>query len=625
MAARKLQQEVDKCFKKVAEGVAEFEAIYEKIEQSNNISQKEKLEDNLKREIKKLQRLRDQIKTWAASNDIKDKAPLLEHRRLIETQMEKFKAVEKAMKTKAYSKEGLASSAKLDPQEQAKAEASDFLNNMVDELEQQIETLEAEAEAIQATMKKGKSQTAKAERMAEIERIIERHKWHQGKLELIRRSLENGGVDTDQVTDLEETIRYYVSDGMNDDFIEDEEMYEELNLDEEEGVYGVPQDGDKNSSQDTQSLADEPTPEPEIVKPPPKPKAVAEASASGRRSSAQSKSPLPALATLHTPLQTISSNGAANGPAMKPAIVPARPAEGLKYASAAAAAAASDKIGISPLPPPPGAAPINSGTPATQSKSSVAGSPAAAPAHPVSAKEPEPKQSAAPSSSASETPATVSKPTPAQTKAEKRALKNQAAAEASAAAKAPQTNGGANVVRPSVEEEEESIYHLPSSLQDLVESFEVSRKRPAPFSSPSTQRMLQASQAMCPDIMDTDVPRTYRPELRLNSTGVGFPQEPLALFDDPRLYSRIDPDTLFYVFYYKQGTPQQYLAAKALKDQSWRFHKQYQTWFQRHEEPKNITEEFEQGTYRFFDYESTWMNRRKADFKFAYKFLEDDV
>ncbi|EFQ35039.1 Not1 domain-containing protein [Colletotrichum graminicola M1.001] len=642
MAARKLQQEVDKCFKKVAEGVAEFEAIYEKIEQSNNISQKEKLEDNLKREIKKLQRLRDQIKTWAASNDIKDKAPLLEHRRLIETQMEKFKAVEKAMKTKAYSKEGLASSAKLDPQEQAKAEASDFLNNMVDELEQQIETLEAEAEAIQATMKKGKSQTAKAERMAEIERIIERHKWHQGKLELIRRSLENGGVDTDQVTDLEETIRYYVSDGMNDDFIEDEEMYEELNLDEEEGVYGVPQDGDKNSSQDTQSLADEPIPEPDVVKPPPKPKAVAEASASGRRSSAQSKSPLPALATLHTPLQTISSNVAANGPAMKPAIVPARPAEGLKYASAAAAAAASDKIGISPLPPPPGAAPINSGTPATQSKSSAAGSPAPTPAHPVAAKEPEPKQSAAPSSSASETPATVAKPTPVQTKAEKRALKNQAAAEASAAVKgeslsidcqlhdvltfaAPQTNGGTNGVSSSVEEEEESIYHLPSSLQDLVESFEVSRKRPAPFSSPSTQRMLQASQAMCPDIMDTDVPRTYRPELRLNSTGVGFPQEPLALFDDPRLYSRIDPDTLFYVFYYKQGTPQQYLAAKALKDQSWRFHKQYQTWFQRHEEPKNITEEFEQGTYRFFDYESTWMNRRKADFKFAYKFLEDDV
>jgi len=85
MAARKLQQEVDKCFKKVQEGVAEFDAIYEKIEQSNNPAQKEKLEDNLKREIKKLQRLRDQIKTWAAGNEIKDKGPLMEQRKLIET------------------------------------------------------------------------------------------------------------------------------------------------------------------------------------------------------------------------------------------------------------------------------------------------------------------------------------------------------------------------------------------------------------------------------------------------------------------------------------------------------------------------------------------------------------
>lgn len=85
MAARKLQQEIDKTFKKVTEGVAEFDGIYEKIEQSNNPAQKEKLEDNLKREIKKLQRLRDQIKSWAAGNEIKDKGPLLEQRKIIET------------------------------------------------------------------------------------------------------------------------------------------------------------------------------------------------------------------------------------------------------------------------------------------------------------------------------------------------------------------------------------------------------------------------------------------------------------------------------------------------------------------------------------------------------------
>jgi CCR4-NOT transcription complex subunit 3 len=85
MAQRKLQNEIDKVFKKVAEGVAQFEATYEKIQQCTNASQKEKLEDALKKDIKKLQRLRDQIKTWAAGSDIKDKKQLLENRKLIET------------------------------------------------------------------------------------------------------------------------------------------------------------------------------------------------------------------------------------------------------------------------------------------------------------------------------------------------------------------------------------------------------------------------------------------------------------------------------------------------------------------------------------------------------------
>ena len=124
--------------------------------------------------------------------------------------MEKFKAVEKEMKTKAFSKEGLSAAAKLDPKEQEKLEACQFLSNMVEELERQIETLEAEEEALQATVKKGKKDTGKADRLAEIGRLTERHKWHQGKLELLLRSLENGNVDTDQVHELEESIKYYV-------------------------------------------------------------------------------------------------------------------------------------------------------------------------------------------------------------------------------------------------------------------------------------------------------------------------------------------------------------------------------------------------------------------------------
>lgn len=523
--------------------------------------------------------------------------------------MEKFKAVEKAMKTKAYSKEGLSAAAKLDPKEQAKVEAGEFLSSMVDDLEQQIETLEAESEGIQATMKKGKNQTAKAERIAEIERVIERHKWHQGKLELIRRSLENGGVDTDQVNDLEESIRYYVSDGMNEDFMEDDEMYDELNLEDDEGAFGMGADGERGSSQDNQSVQDDPEPVPEPA-PAPKPSKKAakdpDTTSSSRKGSSQTKSPLPALATLHTPLSAISNS---SGNSMKPATIPTRaPGETLKYASAAAAAAASDKanVGISPLPPPPGTSSA-SNSPAATAAQPAKQTPQQTPATVATPapEEPEPTPAPAPAPA----PAPVAPTTTRGSKRSKAAGKQPAANVE--AKEAPATNGTSttNGVKPkpsAASVEEESIYHLPASLQDLVESYEATRKHPPSQSAPSTLRLMDASQANCPDQMDADVPRTYRPENPVPPGSSSFPRTPLPIFEDPRLYQRIDPDTLFYVFYYKQGTAQQFLAAKALKDQSWRFHKQYQTWFQRHEEPKSITEEYEQGTYRFFDYESTW-------------------
>ena len=76
--------EIDRTFKKVAEGIENFVAIWDKLYSTDNANQREKFEADLKKEIKKLQRLRDQIKTWIASADIKDKKPLLEQRRLIE-------------------------------------------------------------------------------------------------------------------------------------------------------------------------------------------------------------------------------------------------------------------------------------------------------------------------------------------------------------------------------------------------------------------------------------------------------------------------------------------------------------------------------------------------------------
>lgn len=39
---------------------------------------------------------------------------------------------------------------------------------------------------------------------------------------------------------------------------------------------------------------------------------------------------------------------------------------------------------------------------------------------------------------------------------------------------------------------------------------------------------------------------------------------------------------------------------------------------------KESTEEFEKGTYAFFDHEKGWTQRRKNDFTFKYQYLEDE-
>lgn len=102
-----------------------------------------------------------------------------------------------------------------------------------------------------------------------------------------------------------------------------------------------------------------------------------------------------------------------------------------------------------------------------------------------------------------------------------------------------------------------------------------------------------------------------------------YPTTPLVVFDSPALYKDFKVDTLFFIFYYIQRQPQQYLAARELNSRSWRFHTKYLTWFQRHKEPIESTNEYEKGTYIYFDYESGWCQRKKTEFVFEYVYLED--
>ena len=110
---------------------------------------------------------------------------------------------------------------------------------------------------------------------------------------------------------------------------------------------------------------------------------------------------------------------------------------------------------------------------------------------------------------------------------------------------------------------------------------------------------LQASLVTLPEPTDADKPKPYVPRNPNPSPPhPAFPTAPPShphAMDSPALFDRLDVDTLFFVFYYQQNTYAQYLAARALKAHAWRFHKKYMTWFQRHEEPKAVTEDYEQG------------------------------
>ncbi|CAN6298398.1 unnamed protein product [Urochloa humidicola] len=232
-ASRKLQGEIDRVLKKVQEGVDVFDSIWNKVYDTENANQKEKFEADLKKEIKKLQRYRDQIKTWIQSSEIKDKKALMDARKQIEREMERFKVCEKETKTKAFSKEGLGQQPKTDPKEKAKAETRDWLNNVVSDLESQIDNFEAEIEGL--SIKKGKQRPP---RLVHLEKSITRHKAHIKKLESILRLLDNDELSPEQVNDVKDFLEDYVERNQEDfdEFSDVEDLYSTLPMEKVEAL-----------------------------------------------------------------------------------------------------------------------------------------------------------------------------------------------------------------------------------------------------------------------------------------------------------------------------------------------------------------------------------------------------
>lgn len=123
--------------------------------------------------------------------------------------MERFKALEKEMKMKAYSKEGLIAQSQLAPAEKHKREIIDWIGTTTEELSRQIEQTEAEVEQL-GTGGGKKTKKAQGDRLNELEELNERRQWHIGRMEVVQRMLENGQLEPEQVEAIQEDVNYFV-------------------------------------------------------------------------------------------------------------------------------------------------------------------------------------------------------------------------------------------------------------------------------------------------------------------------------------------------------------------------------------------------------------------------------
>ncbi|OBA22544.1 Not3-domain-containing protein [Metschnikowia bicuspidata var. bicuspidata NRRL YB-4993] len=232
MSSRKLQQEFDKLQKKVAEGLQQFEEIYEKIGVTENPSLKDKLEGDLRKEIKKLQRSRDQVKQWLGDSSNKlDKQVLLDTRSRIENAMERFKEVEKVSKMKQFSNEGLELQTKLGARgldEARKNDAAKYVVDVLDELGRQNELLQAEMAQHSHKKRLAAAQAAHADAAAKFER----NSSHVLRLELVLRHLENHQLEPEKIDEIRDDLDYYVENNQLSDFVEYDDFYEVLQLSE---------------------------------------------------------------------------------------------------------------------------------------------------------------------------------------------------------------------------------------------------------------------------------------------------------------------------------------------------------------------------------------------------------
>ncbi|EKE38339.1 hypothetical protein ENUP19_0297G0038 [Entamoeba nuttalli] len=219
---RKVQSDIDKTLKVMNAGFAEFDEIREKLDETEGGHQHEKIEADLKKSLKKLQKCREQIKGWLQT-EIKNKNQLTEAKKQIEERMEAFKEIERISKIKPYSIEGLARvSDSGSVEEQSTEEEQTWIEQIINNLQSQIEDLNREKEP---QKKKKQSQQKKNQILKQIS-ILQNH---IENLNVIDKALKYGFLDDEDVNEFQEEVEMTVESKMitNDDSIE---LYKRFDL-----------------------------------------------------------------------------------------------------------------------------------------------------------------------------------------------------------------------------------------------------------------------------------------------------------------------------------------------------------------------------------------------------------
>jgi CCR4-NOT transcription complex subunit 3 len=748
--------EIDRTLKRIDEGIQSFDDVYDLVLKADTQLLKEKYEADLKKEIKKLQRYRDQIKGWVAGTEVKQKAPLVEARKSIERKMEVFKVVERETKTKAYSKEGLARDTQLSPEEKRKARTKEWLQDTINRLSDQVDEMEAETEQLEERAAgAGGLKKREEETLEHLDKVSRSHRWHVDRMEALIRMIDNDATDPDAVDALKDDLDYYVDSAREDEAFEpDFEVFAAFDLTKAGPADGSDSDDDSDSSDGegsgngpasasassgggTSAKSGAVTPLPPVVsassasggasvsaaathataaKASSSASTAASASTSagaGTPAAAAKAAPpavgaVAAVAAAHTPSAAAAAAAASKGAKPVPAVAAATAAPAAATAAAVAASAASKVVGA--VTPKPALAAAQAGRPTAASivaaSSAVAAgvSTSAAPSMLDSAVSAAPKSSLAaivkgkaatpaPGPGAVATPsapqqsfasavaasaggAVIPAPAPAAATAAGfegssaggmdgplsaisvlgdaaaglGALSGGPSSLASALGPMAAVAAGSGLAATPVAAATASAAQPLSGLS-LQESFAAalaSAQMPVPVppvmenpntpQSLATQRVnahiVASSLAHLPESVDVEKPRSYIPRNPF-ATHVSFPTHPAPAFDTGAAavaFDKLGDDTLFFIFYYQQGSYQQYLAAKTLKRHNWMFHKKYCTWFQRGADnaaagatatlPKG---DGEHGTYVYFDYETGWVQRIKRDFTFQYAYKEDEL